>query len=310
MTAESAPFCLTFKVFHSEISLTQFLAARLVDAHHVRLPTLFSQGFILVDGQTARSEQGVSLGQTVKVYLPGHQEAAVDTRWRRVWENEELLALYKPHLLPVSRTTRNLYHTLISLVRRETPYTECQLLHRLDTETAGLIVLAKDKAADRKWKPLLNQLMVEKIYYAWVSGEPEWAHKEYACELSEKKGSLIRSQVYVVEPQASALFLKPKYSKTAFSVVQREPGRALIECQLFTGRKHQIRAQLAHLGHPLLGDKIYAHQGWYYLQRLERALSEQDYQRLTSRYQRLEAVKLVLSLPERVEITTDTYRYQ
>lgn len=310
MIPESDEFSLTFRVFSAQRSVFQFLRHRLVDAHGAQLADLFSSHRILIDNQPASLNQALDAGQKVTVFLPEHQEEVVDTRWKLLWENTELLALYKPHLLPVSRTTRNLYHTLISLVRRETVYDQCQLLHRLDTETAGVILLAKDRAADRKWKPKLNQLMLKKIYHAWVSGEPSWDVHRFECELSEKEGSLIRSQVYVVEPDSADLFKKPKYSKTIFTVLQRKAGYTLIECELCTGRKHQIRAQLAYLGHPILGDKIYAHQGRYYLQRLTEGLSALDYQCLSSPYQRLEAVKVVLSLPdEKVEITTDAYSH-
>ncbi|MCO4758309.1 MAG: RNA pseudouridine synthase [Oceanospirillaceae bacterium] len=226
--------------------------------------------------------------------MPGHWEGAVDTQWYKVWENAEILAVYKPALLPVSRTTRNLYNTLIQLVRRQTPFYDAHLLHRLDTETDGLILIAKDKDADRKWKKQLDQLIERKIYHAVVSGHPEWLSTEFECELSERLDSAIRSQVYVAGAQSSALYRKPRWSKTAFRVLSRDDDTSLIECELFTGRKHQIRTQLAFLGYPIIGDKIYAHDGRFYLKRLEAPLSEGDYEVLQSSHHRLTAVELVI----------------
>nr|WP_232846433.1 RNA pseudouridine synthase [Amphritea pacifica] len=213
------------------------------------------------------------------------------------------MAVYKPHLLPVSRTTRNLYNTLISLVRRQTPYYDARLLHRLDSETAGVILLAKHASADRQWKPRLDQLIIEKVYHAWVTGIPLWQSKTLVCELSERADSAIRSQVYVVDGSDRKHFVKPRHSKTAFRVLYSEAGNALIECRLYTGRKHQIRAQLSYLGHPVVGDKIYGHRGYFYLKRIEEGLDATDFRVLGSRYHRLQAVELTLNIDgERVPI--------
>ncbi|WP_432473368.1 RluA family pseudouridine synthase [Amphritea sp. HPY] len=281
--------------------LLGFLRPRIVEAHGSQLSLLFNGGHVTVDGRLARPEDTIVAGSEVELFLPDHNEQPVATNWQVLWGNDELLAVFKPHMLPVSRTTRNLYNTLISLVRRETPYEDARLLHRLDTETAGVILLAKNRAADQKWKPRLDQLIVRKIYHAWVTGRPDWQERLYECFLSEKPGSLIRSQVYVVPTNESKLYLKPRYSKTAFRVLYSESGRALVECELYTGRKHQIRAQLASLGHPLIGDKLYAHDGHFYLKRIDHGLTQADYESLGAEHHLLEAVQCVIN-PEGKEV--------
>lgn len=289
-------FCLVFWVFsESSQNILEFLSVRLARRDVDQLPKAFEHGCICVDGLVAYPNQILICGQKVTVSLRGHQEADVDSHWQVLWQNDELLKVYKPALLPVSRTTRNLYQTLISLVRRETPFVNAQLLHRLDTETSGVILLAKDSAADKKWKKHLEQLIVRKVYHAWVTGLPEWNQITFECELSEKQGSEIRSQMYVVDPQERERYLKPKVSKTAFRVLQRQTGRALIECELFTGRKHQIRAQLAHLGYPIIGDKIYSHDGRFYLKRLEQALTDDDFGTLGAQHHMLESKVIELN---------------
>lgn len=311
-TEISAPsagdFVLSFPVFQESTSDNAylFLSARLVERDRARLKDLFLQGYVRFEGRTIPYDQQLKPGQELQVTLPNHREYEVNTAWKLLWENEELLAVYKPHLLPVSRTTRNLYNTLISLIRRETPYADAHLLHRLDTETAGIILLAKNSAADKKWKPKLNRLITRKIYHAWVSGSPDWDEKIVECELAEKLGSEIRSQVYVVDSEAPELYLKPKQSKTAFRVLKRERDRTLIECELFTGRKHQIRAHLARLGHPIIGDKIYSHEGRFYLKRLQQPLSQEDIATLGSEYQLLSASALELQIgDERMAISSE-----
>ncbi|WP_415897156.1 RluA family pseudouridine synthase [Neptuniibacter sp. QD72_48] len=293
-------FVLYFPVYSAAPTTYCFLSTRLASLHQAQLPQLFAEGFISVDGHIASANQVLVVGQQVVVSLPDHYEEPVDTHWQKLWENDEILAVFKPHLLPVSRTTRNLYNTLISLVRRQTAYEDAHLLHRLDTETAGIILLAKNKAADKKWKPRLDKLISKKIYHAWVEGIPKWNELSYECELSEKVGSLIRSQMYVVDQAESDLYPKPKQSQTLFRVLRKEEGKSLIECELMTGRKHQIRAHLAHLDHPIIGDKIYSKGGQYYLKRLDKPLDKEDYEVLGTEYQQLTAYKVSLRINERL----------
>ncbi len=297
--ADLHPFELHHPVFADCLSdhvrtLLEFVALRYAKHEQRELIDWINTERILLDGVPARPEQCLMAGQIVSVIMPDHWEDAVDTQWHKVWENSEILAVYKPALLPVSRTTRNLYNTLIQLVRRQTPFYDAHLLHRLDTETDGLILIAKDKASDRKWKKQLDQLIERKLYHAVVSGHPEWLTNEVECELSERVDSEIRSQVYVAGDQPTTLHKKLRWSKTAFRVLSREGNTSLIECELFTGRKHQIRAHLKSLGHPIIGDKIYAHEGYFYLKRLDTTLSERDYEVLQSTHHRLTAVELVI----------------
>ena len=297
-TLNSKPlgFRLCFPVYETSLCASDFLLSRLATKHQEQLPQLFEEQLVCVDGEIVGPEQPLSTGQKFEVCLPDHYEEPVDTDWQTLWENGELLAVYKPHLLPVSRTTRNLYNTLISLVRRESPYATAHLLHRLDTETAGIVVLAKNSEADKKWKPQLDQLITQKIYHAWVSGVPDWEEMVLECELSEKIGSPIRSQVYVVDRESPELYPKPKLSKTVFRVLKREKGKSLVECQLFTGRKHQIRAHLSYLGYPIIGDKVYAFSGHYYLKRISDGLNATDISILGGEHHQLIAKQLVLNL--------------
>lgn len=298
---EVSPCVLTFPVFLPDDATCceqafSYLAARLVERDRARLSTLFHQGNVLCNDQLAAPNRRLNTGDELRITLPEHQESDVNTSWALLWSNEELMAVYKPHMLPVSRTTRNLYNTLISVLRRETPYADARLLHRLDTETSGIVLIAKDSAADKKWKPKLDQLITRKLYQAWVNGIPEWDCKVCECLLSEKVGSPIRSQMHVVDPLQPELYPKPKHSKTRFRRLKRDGDRALIECELFTGRKHQIRTHLAELGHPIIGDKIYSNAGAFYLARLEKALTDEDYAILGADHHLLSAVTVVLNI--------------
>ncbi|RTE65732.1 RNA pseudouridine synthase [Amphritea opalescens] len=294
------PFKLSFKVTdYHHLTVAEFLQDRLANGDIDRLPQLCAEGHVYADEYRMGLDDGLNNVSELRVMLPYHQEEPVDDRWLLLWQNRELMAVFKPHNLPVSRTTRNLYNTLISLVRRQTPYCDARLLHRLDSETSGVILLAKDADADRRWKPRLNELIEKKLYQAWVEGVPSWSSKRMECRLSERLGSAIRSQVYVIDETDVSdhhCFLKPRLSQTLFRVLGIQAGRALLECQLITGRKHQIRAQLSDLGHPVVGDKIYAHEGRFYLKRIEQGLDQEDLSVLGAEHHLLQAVALTLNV--------------
>jgi len=244
----------------------------------------------------------------VIVELPNHSEApspsggSMRPPWTLVWENHDLMVVNKAPGLPVSRTTRNLFDTLISAVRRHSPWRDARLLHRLDAETQGLLVIAKYEAADRRWKKKLDRLMLHKRYRAWVIGRPEWQQQEVQWPLSERSDSAIRTQMYAVNDATDPAFTKIKECHTRVTlletVVHGGQDYSLVECELLTGRKHQIRAHLAALGHPIVGDKIYAHEGRYYLKRLQGPLSQEDERALMAPTHCLQSYELVLNVKD------------
>ena len=112
--------------------------------------------------------------------------------------------------------------------------------------------------------------------------------------------------MYVVdETAASSDYRKPKQCKSIFKLLKSQGQYSLIECQIFTGRKHQIRAQLAALGLPIVGDKIYSEEGKYFLKRLalENGLSAEDYRQLGAKNHLLRAVELHLRLADDQPLT-------
>jgi len=234
----------------------------------------------------------------LSVALPGHEEDPVQTDWCVIWERHDLMVVAKPPELPVSRTTRNLFETLISHIRRHSPWRDARLLHRLDTETSGLILIAKYEAADKRWKKRLERLLVSKEYVAQVSGQPDWQSLDVTLPLSERTDSEIRTKMYPVDDRADPAYKSIKECHTRFTRLESLGGRTLVRCELFSGRKHQIRAHLSAIGCPIVGDKIYSCDGYYYLKRLGQPLETADLEVLGAPWQQLVAARLALQLPD------------
>ena len=143
---------------------------------------------------------------------------------------------------------------------------QVSLINRLDRETSGLVLIAKTSAAAHELGCAMMQHAVHKEYLAIVHGLPLW---ESACcaEPILRMGEVAPTLVNVRQ----ACHPAGKPCRTEFCVVQRVPARkhlpamSLVRCRPITGRMHQIRVHLAHLGHPIVGDKIYGGDETRYL---------------------------------------------
>ena len=268
-----------------------------------------------IQNKTISGNPTLNAGDTLAFSIEQYVEPAVNTHWKVYWQNTALLVAHKPANLPVQRTTRNIYNTLTALVRRDLNFPQAQPLHRLDLETAGFVLFAKDNASTKIWQPKLKDILQEKVYRAIVWGKPEWQSQSFTCRLATKPSSAIRCQMHCTPVGTPSIISSEnsnedatvqkntlgKISTTHFKVIEsftiNNDNFSIIECELLTGRKHQIRAQLAYLGHPIVGDKIYAHEGVYYLKRLNDSIQKVDDDRLQSVHHLLVAssIKLLLA---------------
>lgn len=201
-------------------------------------------------------------------------------------EDEDLLVINKPAGLVCHPTKTDEYSSLISRVRLYLgKENTAHLVNRLDRETSGVTLVAKKDEAAREVRRLWENRLVDKEYKAIVHGHV----REEKGLIDAPLGKDVASRVAVkdcVRPDGLA-------SQTAFSVEKRfsraEGDFTLLRVRLLTGRKHQIRIHLAHLGHPIVGDKLYGGDEDLYLALVENRLTKEQRRRLIFRDQALHA---------------------
>lgn len=217
---------------------------------------------------------------------------ATAARWLDVLhEDDELLVVHKPAGLVCHPTKGDAGSSLIGRVRLHLGLdAEPQMVHRLDRETGGVMVFGKTAGASEELRQLWLAGVVTKEYLAVVQGHP--ASDEGI--LDARLGPDETSEVSIrdcVRPDGA-------WARTRFRVVRRferpEGPFAVVRCWLDSGRKHQIRIHLAHLGHPLVGDKLYGPHPDLYLVFVKRLLTDADRARLMAPNHLLHAGRLWL----------------
>lgn len=235
---------------------------------------------VRVDGVRVTGDVRVREGQQIRAYWP---KEAVASRGQSkpglpiVFENEHVILINKPQGLQAQNDENPLsgdsaLTRVIAMKREAGEKTDAiRLCHRLDVQTGGLLLLTKDDAAYEAARKAFEARTMEKFYTCRVKGCP--ARKEAVMRAYLRKDAEL-SRVSVTDyPARGALEIV-----TGYRVM--EPGEyARLEVELMTGRTHQIRAHLAHIGHPILGDDKYG----------DRALNRQ----LGLRRQQLWATRLV-----------------
>jgi 23S rRNA pseudouridine1911/1915/1917 synthase len=171
---------------------------------------------------------------------------------------------------------------------------QVSIVNRLDRETSGLVLIAKNSAAARRFGKAMMRRQVQKSYLAMVHGHPEW--NEITVEQPIlRAGEVMESAIWVKQ----IVHEQGVPCESHFEVLQRwereGESYALIEAEPHTGRMHQLRVHLSYLGHPVVGDKIYGTDETCYLDFIETGWTESMAQRLLLPRQALHSHRMELS---------------
>lgn len=244
----------------SAIRLDKFLAQNLPDHSRSRLQSLIKQGMVIVDGRPAtKSSWKLQGGEEIEVRIPPAKKTDLIPEpipLDIIFENDDLILVNKKAGMVVHPAAGHATGTLIHAVLAHAPDIEGVggelrpgLVHRLDKDTSGLIVLAKNERSQRSLQKQFEQREVEKTYLALVDGHP--ATQTGRVETPIGRDPRDRKKMAVVAQG------RGRESLSEYRVIESFPKHSLLEVDLLTGRTHQIRVHMAFLGCPVTGDKVY-----------------------------------------------------
>jgi 23S rRNA pseudouridine1911/1915/1917 synthase len=242
--------------------LDRVLADALPDLSRTRLKALIaSDQVVLGGGGTVRDPaRKVKAGERYAVSVPAAIPAEPEPQaipLRIVYEDEDLLVVDKPAGLVVHPAAGHADGTLVNALLAHCGaglsgiggVSRPGIVHRLDKETSGLLLVAKNDLAHHGLAKQLAEHHMERAYTAVVWGTPKPAEGEIASNIGRSPAN--RKKMAVTAHGGKAAL-------TRYRVVRRAgPAASVVECRLATGRTHQIRVHLTHIGHPIVGDPVY-----------------------------------------------------
>ena len=248
---------LTAATEHAGVRLDAFLSAdgALTRSQAARL---IAEGRVRVNGKPAAKSARLSGGETVTVDVPQLRETALppqDIPLDVVYEDDDVIVVNKPTGLVVHPAPGHPDGTLVNALLHHCGDSlsgiggekRPGIVHRIDRDTSGLIIAAKNDAAHLALSAQLKGHSLSRTYECLVTGNMKQDSGTVDAPIG--RSSADRKKMAVVPTGRRAV--------THWEVVARYPGVTHLRCRLETGRTHQIRVHMAHIGHPILGDTVY-----------------------------------------------------
>jgi 23S rRNA pseudouridine1911/1915/1917 synthase len=206
-------------------------------------------------GGPLKPHSPVVVGEEIVLRREAQAEPPCPRTFGVLYEDDHMMVVDKPAGLPMHASARFYFNTLTRVLSERYPDRALQICHRLDRETSGVVVVGRGKEATVRLKAQFADKRVDKTYLAIVEGAPSL----------RPEGEVIDLPLGLVTDPDALISIRMEVrpdglpSRTRVTVLERRGELCLVRCEPITGRQHQIRAHLAAIGHPIVGDKLYAH---------------------------------------------------
>lgn len=240
------------------VRLDLFLKEKESGLSRNQIQDLISLGRVLVNGQKVKPHYKLKIADKLLWQIPEIREAGIlaeNIAFDILFEDKDLIVLDKPSGMVVHPGAGNLEHTLVSALLYHTKELSSinpqrpGIVHRLDKDTSGVMVVAKNNFSHLELVKQFKQHSIERRYIALVAGTIEF--DEGIVDVPIKRHLIDRKKMFVSFTEDA------KSAQTRYKVLKRYPGFTAVELFPQTGRTHQLRVHLSYLGHPILGDKTY-----------------------------------------------------
>ncbi|MCK8611871.1 RluA family pseudouridine synthase [Apilactobacillus nanyangensis] len=248
---------VTYTVTKGNVRLDKSLTNNVDDLSRSRAKSLIEDGLVLVDGQKKKAKYDVKDGEVIQVSIPEPETMNVEPEnidIDIVYEDDDVIVVNKPQGMVVHPSPGHPDHTLVNALLYHSPLSTINgtyrpgIVHRIDKDTSGLLMVAKNNYAHESLSKQLKDKSNIREYIALVHGNIKENSGVINAPIGRSKKD--RKKQAIVDDGKNAV--------THFKVLERFGGEyTLVSCVLETGRTHQIRVHMKYIGHPLAGDPLY-----------------------------------------------------
>jgi 23S rRNA pseudouridine1911/1915/1917 synthase len=239
------------------LRLDVFLARRIPSISRSHIQNIIKDDLVRVEGRPVKSNHRLKAGENISVIIPPPREIAIepeDIDIEIVYEDKDIAVISKPQGMVVHPAAGNYSGTLVNAL-----LFKCSelsgingeirpgIVHRIDKDTSGLLVVAKNDMAHRGLAAQIKEKTASRVYRAIVHGNIKTEEGTINAPIGR----------HPTERKRMAVVTGGRDAVTHFRVLERFGGYTYIEARLETGRTHQIRVHMTYIGHPLAGDPVY-----------------------------------------------------
>lgn len=252
---------IEFEINEKKGRLDKYLSEQLEDISRSQIQEMIKEGYVLVNSKAEKASYKLESGDLIEVTMMPPKDMEIKPEnipLDIVYEDSDVIVINKPNNMIVHPTLSIVSNTLVNAILYHCKdlsgingVNRPGIVHRIDKETSGLLMIAKNDLAHRGLSQQLKDHTVNRSYIALVHGEFPHNHGRIDAPIGRDPKD---RQKMTVKAENS------KDAITNFTVLERYPDYSLVECRLETGRTHQIRVHMAYINHPVVGDPKYGYR--------------------------------------------------